>query len=488
MIMLLSRRYDHAVIEEISADFFGIGRASAVTYICESKRKRFWRNAGICISFSDGAMTGDAMALFGGRWAGSSDGRVVGVTNPADADSTVGTVPSLCSRDVKAALTAAREGIEQWRATSVLDRAAVLSRASQLLLDSATEPVPVVVAECGKTTVEASIEVKKSSDFFGCFASLGGSRVGEMLSYPHPGARAWTRVEPVGIVVAIIPFNDPLIAPARKPAPALIARNAVVLKPSMATRMIALKVGQILLDVGISPKALSVLTGAVDPVVTALLDSDLVASMSFTGSTSVGRNIEGLLAGRAIRVQCELGGTNTAVVFSDADVGQAVPIAAGGFVQAGQRCTATSCVLVEGCGQGPFLDELVDQVGGLQVGHGGEPNTTIRPVIGEDSVERVLGAVDRSVEMGAQLLRGGARLGGELQRGCFLSPTNLFDTPIDCPAWTEERFGPVVAVRSVDCLEQAISEVNRSPYGLSAAIFSRRSDLVGLFIKRVETG
>ena len=244
----------------------------------------------------------------------------------------------------------------------------------------------------GKTLAEASGEVGKAADFFEYYGGLGRAERGSLLSHENPDVMSWTVHEPLGVVLAITPWNDPLLTPARKLAPALVAGNTVVLKPASDTPVIAIELARVLHDAGLPPGVLNTVTGAGRRIGGALLEHPALKAVSFTGSNDVGDSLKAALAGRDVRLLAELGGKNAAVVLADADLERAVAsIAAAAFAQAGQRCTATSRVLVQRDVVDAVRDGLVRAADAHVLGPGVDPGVSMGPLVSPAQRDSVAG-------------------------------------------------------------------------------------------------
>lgn len=427
--------------------------------------------------------------LVGGSWSDRGDAAAVEDLNPADQRDVIGTIPMLGADQSRAAVDAAAEAFGTWRRTSMVERGVVLSRAAQLLRTRRTQIAQDITRENGKLLREAGVEVDKSADFLEYYAGVARLPWGELLDDARDGSYVQTRREPVGVVVAITPWNDPLLTPARKLAPALVTGNTVVLKPSTETPIAAQHFARALHDAGLPAGVLNTVTASVDVVGPQVLDDRRVAAVTVTGSTETGRRLEHQLAGRGVRFQAEMGGKNASVVMADADLDLAVAtIIAAAFGQAGQRCTATSRVLVQRQVGREVRERLVDAVRALRVGPGSDEATTLGPLLSRRQQSSVLEHLDRARAEGAVVLCGGdAPTEGDLAHGCFVAPTIADVTP-EMALWRDEVFGPVVAVTDVDDLEQALERVNESTYGLSAAIFTRDISSAYRFMEEADTG
>lgn len=299
-----------------------------------------------------------------------------------------------------------------------------------------------------------------------------------------------TQREPIGVILVISPWNDPLITPARKLAPLLATGNAAVFKPATETPLSGLHFARALHDAGLPAGVLNVVTGRTAEIEEPLLDDPRIAAITFTGSNEVGNRIRRRLADRNVRFQGELGGKNASVVLRDADLPFAArTVVAASFGQAGQRCTATSRVIVERPVYDEFTRLLVAEVEALKVGPGSDPATTLCPLSSPKQRDGVLAHLAGAVEQGATVLTGGhADTEGDRAYGCFVQPTVLADVTAETAIWREEVFGPVLAVRAVDDFDQAVDAVNDSPFGLAAAVFTRDLASAHRFADDVECG
>lgn len=428
--------------------------------------------------------------LIGGEWLDhGGDGRL-DVTDPADLDTVIASVPALDTADVAAVYAQAAAGFAEWRAAGPLERARVLAGAARLLRERAERIAVDLVHEMGKTLGEATVETAKAADFLDYYASLARLPVGQLLADGRPGVEVAVRTEPVGVVLAITPWNDPLLTPARKLAPALFAGNAVVLKPASETPLAALHLARALHDAGLPPGAVGTVTGRTSTIAEALLCDERVAAVTFTGSTAVGAAVRRVLSDRNVRLQTEMGGKNASAVLADADLeGAAATVAAAAFGQGGQRCTATSRVIVDRRVAAEFAELLAARARATRVGPGIASDTDMGPLVSEAHRSEVLDHVDRARSQGVRILAGGGMPPhAELSRGCYVMPTVLAGVRADMAIWREETFGPVASLCEVSDLDEAIGAVNDSAYGLSAAVFTRSLADATRFAAEVEAG
>lgn len=428
--------------------------------------------------------------LVGGSWQSSASDEWLEVRDPADVRNLVGEVPSMSAADIGQLYDRAEEGARVWRATGALERGAILADAARLLVQRLDEIAHDLVSEMGKTLAEARVEVKKSAEFFEFFAAVARLPYGVLLNDARPGTETSARQEPLGVVLAITPWNDPLLTPARKLAPALIAGNAVILKPATNTPLVALHLARALHDAGLPAGVLGTATGRGSAISSALLGDPRLAAVSFTGGNDVGAQLRIALAERGTRLQTELGGKNAAVVLADADLElAAATIAAAAFGQAGQRCTATSRVVADRAVAAELVERLTALARAQRLGPGLDPETTMGPTVSPEHQQEVLGHLDAALREGAVAAAGGARPAEErLEHGCFVEASVLTGVEPGMTIWREEVFGPVLAVREVDGFDEAVAAANDSRYGLSAAIFTRSLEAAHRFADLADTG
>ena len=426
-------------------------------------------------------------AYVAGKWVTSPDR--IEVVNPATG-LVIGAVPRLGPEFATRAIDSLASGASAWSTTGILDRGFALQRVARLIRDEAADLAKLIVSENGKTLAEASGEVEKSAQFFEYYGGMSRNPYGYLLADGRPGTHAEARYEAVGTVLVITPWNDPFLTPARKLAPALFAGNAVIFKPASETPLIALALTRILLSAGLPSNAISTLTGKGGEIVDPLLEAGHgLNAVSFTGSTAVGLRIQRALAGSNVRVQTEMGGKNAVVVMADADLELAVPtVIAGAFGQSGQRCTATSRILVAREIEEPFTTKLADAVSALRVGDGLDAETQVGPLVSAGQRDTVVGFVERAEQAGGVIRAQGIVADGLQDAGFFVRPTLLTNVSNEAELWTDEVFGPVIATRTFETLDEAIGQVNASTYGLSAAIFTESLASSTKFTNQVNAG
>jgi acyl-CoA reductase-like NAD-dependent aldehyde dehydrogenase len=426
--------------------------------------------------------------LVGGRFVDAVDGGVVDVLDPATGGDKIGEVPAMTAQDIDAVYEAAAQGAIAWKAIGHLERGRALLNASALIRESSNELIELIVREMGKTRAEATGEVGKSAEFFEYYGGLARLPFGQLLPDARPNTSSTQRQEPLGIVLLITPWNDPLLTPSRKLAPALLAGNAVIIKPSTDTPMIALKLAEILDRAGLVAGALSTVTGRGSVIGDALTAGKGLKAVSFTGSTSVGLDLQRKLAGTGVRVQTEMGGKNAAVVLDDADLELASPtIMAGAFAQAGQRCTATSRLIVQRGVAATLQERISAAVSELHIAGGSEEGVNMGPVVNPTAKADINDHVSRALQEGAEILATSPLTETQEAVGSYVAPSFLKVTRQQT-IWREEVFGPVLSMIVVDTIEEAITAVNDSAYGLSSAIFTSSLASAQRFVDAVETG
>jgi aldehyde dehydrogenase (NAD+) len=352
-------------------------------------------------------------------------------------------------------------------------RGAILAAAAAIIERNATEWGRELTREEGKTVSEGIAEVGRAAQILRYYSAEGDRQVGEIFTSPRAGERILLTRKPIGVVAAITPFNFPIAIPAWKIAPALVYGNTVVWKPASSVPLLALRLAEALTDAGLPPGVLNLMIGD-STVGDALIGHADIDAITFTGSTGVGRKIAAAAATRGVPVQAEMGGKNAAVVLDDADFDLALEqVMLGAFRSSGQKCTATSrLVLTEGIAD-EFLAALISRADTLAVGDPSIDTTQMGPVISSSAQSSIISGIDNARKQGATVLAGGGgyRNGG-LAHGHFVAPT-IVELTQPADIWTDELFGPVLAVRRAGGAEEAFALANDSMFGLSAAVFTQ---------------
>jgi len=426
-------------------------------------------------------------SLVGGAWRPSASDRVTPDRNPSDPDDVVALVPSGVVEDAVLAVRAAADALPGWSALTGPIRAEHLYRWSGVIAERQEELAQAMAREVGKPIAEARGEVTRCVAILRYYAGEAVREVGEVIPAQVAGALQFTLRQPLGVVALITPWNFPLAIPLWKAAPALAFGNTVVLKPAEAASHLATLLGETALAAQLPAGAFNVLVGSGSVLGEPLLRQEAVRGVSFTGSGTVGARVAAIAALRNIRYQTEMGGKNVALVLADADLDLAATLTTSGAMRfAGQKCTATSRVVVARAVQEEFLAKLKAQAEALLLGPVTDPKAAVGPLISEAAREFVAQAV--SSTPARRVSGGGPPDDPRFARGHFFAPTVLADVPEDSAVASQELFAPVLAAFAADDLDHALALANRTPYGLSATLFTRDLKSALSYIQRIETG
>jgi aldehyde dehydrogenase (NAD+) len=428
--------------------------------------------------------------FIGGEWADSRSSRTVPNLNPADTRQVLGEVPLSGADEAIAAVEAAQRAFPAWRATPAPQRGAMLYRAWQILQREKEELARILSREEGKTVKESLGELQRTTNILEYTAAEGRRLVGETIPSELPFNFCYTVRQPLGVVACITPWNFPVAIPIWKIAPALVAGNTVVFKPATLTPETAAAVVSIFERAGAPKGVLNLVLGSGSEAGAAILAHPAVRAVSFTGSNEVGSAIYRTGAERMMRVQCEMGGKNPVVVLADADFDVAVEATSqGAFGSTGQRCTATSRVVVEGALADRFVEALAAKASKLRVGDPLQDGVDMGPAVDDAQLQTDLRYIEIGKAEGARLVRGGGRLqDGDLAHGHFVEPTVFDRVSPSMRIAQEEIFGPVVSVIRVGSFEEAMAAANGVRYGLSSSIFTTDASRVFRFVDEIETG
>lgn len=400
------------------------------------------------------------------------DGERLPNENPSDLDLPVGHYLLSNGDVIDRAIAAAERAQKTWSACTPQQRSdALLSVADRI--HSKRETLGRLLAlEEGKTLVEANAEIGRAEQVFRYFSGECLRVAGIAVDSVRTGVDIFTRREPVGVVAVITPWNFPAAIPAWKIAPALAYGNAVVFKPSQTVPATAFELARVMDEAGLPAGVFNLVLCAGKDVGEHLLTDRRVSAVTFTGSVATGGEVATACVTRSpmARMQLEMGGKNPLVVLNDADMEIAVATAVNGaFFSTGQRCTASSRLIVEAGIYDRFVEEMVAQANGLTVGHALDPDTQIGPVVSRGQLETNLRYVQIGVEEGAELVAGGTVVEAST-RGHFFRPTVLANSNNDMKSAREEIFGPVASIIRADDYEHALSLANDTDFGLSAGI------------------
>jgi alpha-ketoglutaric semialdehyde dehydrogenase len=412
----------------------------------------------------------------GGQWVASQSGEMFENINPADTRDIVGRFPLSNSEDVNDAVNAAQEAFEGWRNTPAPRRAELLFRLGEILIGNKSRFTSDMTREMGKVLKEAGGDVQEAIDCTYYTAGEGRRLHGFTTPAEMRNKFAMCVRQPVGLCGLITPWNFPMAIPSWKLIPALICGNTVVLKPAEDTPLSSYNLVKACEEAGIPGGVVNLVTGYGETVGAGMTNHPALRLISFTGSTETGRIVASACAERNAICSLEMGGKNAIIVMDDADIDLAIEGAIwGAFGTSGQRCTASSRLVVHKKVYRQFVNKLVEQTKSLRVGNGADPKTDVGPLINADAVEKVMNYIRIGKnEDGAKLSCGGKRLTrGDYAHGYYIEPTVFSDATADMRIAQEEIFGPVTTVVPVNSLDEAIEVANGVRYGLSAAIYTQ---------------
>ena len=411
----------------------------------------------------------------GGEWVASASGEWFENTSPADTREVVGRFPASNAEDVERAVASARDAADRWRRLPAPRRAEMLFRLGETLIRNKDRFARDMTREMGKVLKETGGDVQEAIDCTYYTAGEGRRLHGFTTPAEMPDKFAMCVRQPVGLCGLITPWNFPMAIPSWKLVPALVCGNTVVIKPAEDTPLSTYNLVKACEEAGIPPGVVNLVAGYGETAGAALVENPFVRLISFTGSTEVGRIVAGACAERNAICSLEMGGKNVIMVMDDADLELAVEGAVwGAFGTSGQRCTASSRIVVHKKVYKKFTQLLVERAKNLKVGDGLDESTDVGPVINADALHRILGYIEIGVkEDRAKLACGGRRLeGGAHANGYFIEPTVFTDAAPSMRISQEEIFGPVTTVIPAGSLEEAVEIGNGVRYGLSASIYT----------------
>jgi aldehyde dehydrogenase (NAD+) len=426
----------------------------------------------------------------GGRWVKPKGGETFASYNPANQSEIIGHFALSTPEDVKAAVDAAQAAFDAWKHTPAPARADIILKAGYILETRKEEIARTMVREMGKVIKEARGDVQEAIDMAKYIAGEGRRMFGHTVPSELPNKFAMAIRAPLGVIGVITPWNFPVAIPSWKIFPALVSGNTVVFKPATDTPMCAMMFVECLIEAGLPHGVLNFVTGSGSKVGMPLVEDPRVRCISVTGSTEVGRKINGRCGELMKRSSCELGGKNAICVMEDADMDLVIEGAVwGGFGTAGQRCTAASRVIVHKARYKEFLDKFVARVKALKIGDGMDPTVEVGPVVNKDQVKSVHEYVEIGKKEGAKLVCGGNILDqGEYANGCYHEPTVFADVKPTMRIAQEEIFGPVVSVIPVESFEEALEVANGTEYGLSLSMYTQDVNRAFKAIEELESG
>jgi acyl-CoA reductase-like NAD-dependent aldehyde dehydrogenase len=430
--------------------------------------------------------------LIGGEWRQAAAHEEIEVVNPAT-EETVDSVPAGKPEDVELAVATAKRAFTEWSKTDVEKRAAILTKAGDLIQEHAKDLAATLTSEQGKPIAEAMGEVTHLAHGVHYYAEAATKVRGAYQDLPSTLGPAYGMVirRPMGVCAAITPYNFPLTLLGTKAAPALASGNTVVAKPAATTPLATLKVARLFSEAGLPDGVLNVVTGRGGEIGDALITHADVKRVAFTGSTAVGRHVAGLAAPDLKRVTLELGGSDPVIVCADADVDAAVKaVIIGRYWNAGQACLGCKRVFVHDSVYDGFVSQLVERVGRYEPGDGAvkaeKPKLRMGPIHTRQGRDELLEQVEDGVSGGGELLIGGGTGGNG--KGWFLEPVVVAEPADTSRLMREEVFGPVLPVSRFTDFDDAIARANDTPYGLGSSIWTHDARLIHRAAQEIESG
>ena len=425
-----------------------------------------------------------------GEWVESTTGETFEDRNPADSREVVGIFQKSGKDDVDAAIDAARRAFAKWRLVPAPRRAEIVYKAAEMLIERKEECARDMTREMGKILKETRGDVQEAIDTAYYMAGEGRRLFGPTTPSELPNKFAMAVRQPLGVCAMITPWNFPMAIPSWKLLPAIVCGNTCVIKPAQDTPLSTFNLVRTLADAGVPKGVVNIVTGFGSRIGAPLMEHPDVRAISLTGSTEVGR-IVGTTAAKSFKhCSLELGGKNPMIVLDDANLDLAIDGGLwGGFGTTGQRCTATSRIIVQKGVYNEFVERYVRRAKGLKVGNGLDETVDMGPAINEAQLRTDLSYVDIGKDEGARLVCGGNRLSdGEYQYGWFMEPTVFIDVDPKMRIAQEEIFGPVVSIIPCDNLEHAIAIANDIEYGLSSSLYTKDVNKAFTAVRDLEAG
>ncbi|MBS4224331.1 alpha-ketoglutaric semialdehyde dehydrogenase GucD [Lederbergia citrea] len=424
-----------------------------------------------------------------GEWKAAASGKTRDIINPATQE-IVGKSPVSSLEDLDQAVQAASEARIEWSRLSGAARGDYLYKAANIIEERLNDIATTMTKEMGKTLPEAKGETARGVAILRYYAGEGMRKVGDVIPSTDSEAFMFTKRVPLGVVGIITPWNFPVAIPIWKMAPALIYGNTVVIKPASETAITAAKVIECFHDAGLPKGVVNMMTGSGSVIGEGIVNHPGINGISFTGSDVVGKGIAKGAVERGAKFQLEMGGKNPVIIASDADLDKAVEgTISGAFRSTGQKCTATSRVLVHSSIKQAFTDKLISAIQDIKIGNGLEEGIWMGPCSSEAQMDTVLSYIEKGKSEGAKLIYGGNRLeGSAYNQGFYVEPTIFDEVDSGMQIAQEEIFGPVIALISFNDIEEAFNLANDTPFGLSASIYTENIGAMLKFIDQVDAG
>ena len=425
------------------------------------------------------------LAFLAGHWLEADSGKRIEVFNPATTG-LIGSVPDLGAAEARRAIEAAEQALPDWRRRTAAERAAVLRRWNDLMLQNQEDLALLMTVEQGKPLPESRGEIAYAASFLEWFGEEAKRAYGDIIPSPWPGKRIMVLRQPVGVCVAITPWNFPAAMIARKVAPALAAGCTMVIKPSELTPYSALAMCELAQRAGVPDGVLSVVTGDAVAIGGEFTSNPLVRKLSFTGSTPVGKLLMRQCAGTVKKLSLELGGNAPFIVFDDADLEAAVAgVVASKYRNSGQTCVCANRILVQQGIHDRFVERLAEVAASLKLGNGLDSGVQLGPLIDQRAIDKIERHIADAVAKGARIVLGGNCAARE---GTFFNATVLADVSLDALPMHEETFGPVAPVVRFTSEEEAIRIANATPAGLATYFYTRDAARIWRVAEALEFG
>jgi aldehyde dehydrogenase (NAD+) len=423
-----------------------------------------------------------------GKWVKSVSGQTFQTKNPATGE-VLGTLPEGTGEDVQKAVEVAEKAFPKWRRVPPPKRGEILLKAAGIMRERKDELGELLTKEMGKVIAEGKGEVQEGIDFFEYISGEGRRLFGETTPSELPDKFCMTLRQPVGVVGCITPWNFPIAVPSWKLGAALISGNTVLYKPATLTPLCAAVLMEVFEEAGLPPGVLNMITGPAETVGKAIVDHPMVKALSFTGGVAAGKDVYSRASGLLKKVGLELGGKNPQIIMDDANIELAIEgVLFGAFGTAGQRCTATSRLIVHKKVYNQVIEKLRSRTEVLKMGDPVDPGVDVGPLSCEEQEEKVLRYIKIGIEEGARLIHGGKKLTGRpYDKGFFIEPT-LFEAKHGMRITKEEIFGPVLSVIKAPDYKEAVKIANDVEFGLSSSIYTRSITTAYRAIDELEAG
>ena len=429
--------------------------------------------------------------LIGNEWCDPASGAWIDQVEPFSGD-VWARVPRGNADDAERAVRSAHEAFNSpaWTSLSATDRGALLRKLAALIERDAEKIGNIEQRSNGKLIVEVAGQMRHAAQWVYYYAGLADKVMGNVIPMPKPGVFNFTRLEPLGVVLAITPWNSPIALTIWKLAPALAAGNTMVLKPSEFTSASMFELGRLCVEAGFPPGVVNVVSGYGAEVGEPLANHPLVAKIAFTGGEIGGKHVNVAAAQNFKHVTLELGGKSANIVFDDADIDQAVKGAiAGIFSAAGQTCMAGSRLLLQDTIHDQFVEKMVAEMKKAKIGDPSNPETQIGPISNRPHFEKVLSYIDIAKNEGATCVLGGHAISGPgYGQGQFVAPTIFTNVKNSMRIAQEEVFGPVLSVIKFSTVEEALEIANGTNYGLAGAVWTRDLHRALYCVERIRAG